>query len=446
MPDTDVGTTTDTYQPEERVLVAHHATYGGGISRCGLPWHDDGSPVEVTIVRGPDSDRDYLVNNPNGGTCWVGQQFLSRPSGVTMTATSTPTVGQEMMLAVGATTTSGDGNFFGNTEPLLVTVQQPYPGIEDGDSYVLGADNNGETISQTVATRFLTPMPEPVAEDGSTPEWPVRLCEAGHRATNGVHYHVTEGSDTFQPEGRSFHNYTVMQRTDWATEQGVRYGNAEQVAEWVAAHPESSQPCDTVDPDAPLPPEEVLRIIRADNTLLHEYTEQVQTIESLLAQVVVARQAVDDARHERALWLDRLITRSREVARQQDWCGVYDAGMRELGLPGRHDAHEGVTVDDDDEDDEPVTEEITVTATIEISVNFDDGDFDSWFENLHGVSISSASNSTDFTFTIDVEHSVTVPEDECGCEQDIDWENVLPSYVRDSGYGWDVDRKECTND
>jgi hypothetical protein len=458
MPDTDVGTTTD-FQPDEHVLADPSARFANGGEPCTFPGHGGTTPVEGRIVRGPDYQRDYLVAI-EGNRYWVGEQYLSRPSPVTMTAT--PTVGQQYMLAPDATTTSGGRVYFGNTEPLLVTMVAPaYE--ESGSVSVTGIDADGAETAQWVDSRFLTPVtpepePEVIAEHGTSPEWPVYLCESGHGYGTDPHYHVIrsdrdeftlDGGGVVMWNGTVHHEGTGRQRS--RTEQGRRYGTAAAVAAWAATHPVPplSQPCDTEPTNSDdLPPEEIVRIIAGDPALREQYATQVNEIESLLVQLTEARTAVADARHERALWLDRLIVRSREVAREQEWCGVYDAGMRELGLPDRHTDWNGVTPgdDDDEEDDEPETETITVTATIEVSVNFDDNDFDAWFEDRHGESISSSNNSTDFTFTTEVEHEVEVTEGECGCDEDIDWENVLPSYIRDHGYSWDIERRSCSND
>lgn len=334
-------------------------------------------------------------------------------------------VGTEVKVATGQMLTrpyelsGGQASIYGTTSDVL---HEP-PWITGGTAWLVirGHGVNAEFVRAVIA------------EHGSVPEWPLRECSVHTSPQHRPHYHVSYGGDVFDEEAngtRLGFNYTVYEEPGAHTQQGVRWASRA----WLDANPqteavpepEPSQICD--DP----PPEEVLRFLREERPDWSN-RRQRHAIRDLLRNLSEARTAVDTARHERAEWLDRLIERSREVADEQDWCGVYDAGMEELGLPTRHDR-------------EQETQEVTVTARIEFSYTFDDNDFDEWFEGRFDESISSSPNSTTFTFTREFEETVTVNSGECACDEDIDWGETLPDWVADSGCSWDIDRTECSND
>lgn len=160
-----------------------------------------------------------------------------------------------------------------------------------------------------------------------------------------------------------------------------------------------------------------------------------QRLTTLLDDLRGAHAARMEAQQERASWLERLIERSREVAEEQDWCGVYDSGMRELGLPDRSSMPER-------------QREVTAYADIEVEVGFDEDHFEEWFRARYDAFDfdSIDSNSVTFTVNLSVSTEVTVSADDCGCEAEVDWEDHLPSWVRDNGFSWDVTNRSCEDD
>ena len=290
---------------------------------------------------------------------------------------------------------AGDA-LIGNSAYMTTTEVLVQPPWQEGVTAFVAMDqveyvSPGEALGEALVEAQAAQEPVPVAEHGAPPA----VAGAGvHQRAPGsctttspvVVPRSTPAAGPVQhlgPRGRR-----VPHRAGCAIRPGRGAGEAlaEQRRREAAELLVDPEP----DPDLP-PPEEVLRLLREEHPAL--FVEEREQIASLLDQITVARAAVDEARQERALWLDRLITRSRVVANDNDWCGVYDSAMRALGLPGRRDEHD--TDDDEDDEEEEEREDVTVTATIEISVDFDDEMFDSWFEDRHGVSISSRSNETD---------------------------------------------------
>jgi hypothetical protein len=261
----------------------------------------------------------------------------------------------------------------------------------------------------------------PHADHGSTPEWDVESCDdADHPVT--PHYHVRDAAT-----GLLLFDHSCVEVGSMSTVQNRRF---------TGSAPSSGQ-------DVP-PPEEVLRLLDETPSLHEEFEVEREQIRDLLAEVNAARAAVDAARQERAQWVARLIERSRVVARQQDWCGVYDRGMRDLGLPDRH----GWTPPPESEP-EPSTETVTETALIEVSVPFDEDQFESWLRReVDSEEWSSIdSNTTYFTVNLRPSQDRIVESESCACDEDEDhWRHLIPSWVSDNGFDWSVAEVECSND
>lgn len=261
------------------------------------------------------------------------------------------------------------------------------------------------------------PTPEPErAAHYDTPEWPVLECtERDHMAA--AHYHVDMPGTSVVGFSRYVH-----ERDGFTTRQGARFSTNRD--DWVRPEPEI--PAEEIPP-----PEEVLALLLADTD---QFPHQRLRIEALMGEVAQARARVDDARQERAQWLDRLIDRAHEVASDEDWCSVFDDGMEELGLPRRG---------------EPERETVTVTASVEVSVDFDEDQFVEWFNENVSSDHDGADSQTE-TFTINL--SLTrdffdVDEGDCPCDDDVDlWRDYLPQWVRDNEYSWTIIETECCND
>lgn len=263
------------------------------------------------------------------------------------------------------------------------------------------------------------PATEPVAVHGSRPQWPIEPCVGQAHSVDEPHYHTIRGGV------RDGWNMTVYESDYIHTVQGRRFGLVPSLGTPATATETANTP----------PPEEVLRLLEADPEQFEVEREQIR---DLLTEVEQARAAVDAARRERAELLERIVERSRIVAHANEWCSVYDQGMRELGLPDRTDWEPPET--------EPERESIEVTATVEVSVPFDEDQFENWFRDEVSTDYGSIdSNTAYFTVNIDVSSEVTVDEGDCGCDE---WDPTdhLPSWVDDNGFDTNIIETGCGNE
>lgn len=180
---------------------------------------------------------------------------------------------------------------------------------------------------------------------------------------------------------------------------------------------------------------EVVATARSDaHTALIAHTALL-TVETLAQQVAKAEAALQQERDEWTNWVRFAVERSQEVANDNDWCGVFDATMERLGLPGR----------------EPEPEEVDVDwwTTVTLSRNVDEDDI------LRLVRDEVGGDGTDLTVSqgavvvvdVRVRGEMTTDEGSCVCDSidSDDIERNLPDWCAD----WEVDDRgtvHCDND
>jgi hypothetical protein len=297
-------------------------------------------------------------------------------------------------------------------------------------------DTRGYWVSADVIDRLRALLPEPEVE-AERPE--VALCE--------VNYHPGEPHEHWAtdryPDRMLFANVGFVGPANY-TQHGGLFGKGSHVSHGVTPEPVTVEDVPSVTV-TDLPPEEVVRLIREGESADDVQLGDAAAIEALVEQVTAARRERDEARQERAQWIDNAVTVSRRHARGADWCGVYDRTMEALGLPGRGD--------DDDDDDEPEMEWVTVTQDVVITASHSVPDADDYFVEEFGaphafVEYESDTDEVDMSVTIRLSTEVEVAEGNCACgEGYVDWAEHLPTWVTNNHLSWTTTGdEECGND
>lgn len=155
-------------------------------------------------------------------------------------------------------------------------------------------------------------------------------------------------------------------------------------------------------------------------------------IESLLAQIKEADEAILQARRDHESWLQRLVEVSHDVADAHDWCDVFDRGMARVGLPSR-------------------TEEVTVTATLTFEAEVDADDIsEAVIRYATGESAPTHDEielcgTISVTITVDVCHDFTVNKGECACHE-YDRSTIVedtPVWIDDKDYTVSLSCSNC---
>ena len=81
--------------------------------------------------------------------------------------------------------------------------------------------------------------------------------------------------------------------------------------------------------------EQVLAEIEGSEVQRLNWANSLGTMQRLRDQVLANERLLTQQREVQRDWLDRLQTRAGEVARDEDWCGVYDRTCLALGLTPR---------------------------------------------------------------------------------------------------------------
>lgn len=200
-----------------------------------------------------------------------------------------------------------------------------------------------------------------------------------------------------------------------------------------------AEPSQVVNVEDPRTPEEIRTALGAQELTVDEHGDSSRLLTRLIDALRARDEAVavrDTARAERSSWRERLIERSHEVAEDNEWCEVFDAGMERLGLPPRHP--------------DPEQETITVRATAVIRLNPDDDDIRAAIESAGGSTDGIThiyDDETVIKFDIPIETEVTVDEDECGCDAVDDWEDFVPEWAKTGQFEYtDYEEVTCPND
>lgn len=323
-----------------------------------------------------------------------------------------------------------------------------------GDAIVSGDAPTGGRTTQYVQPRFLSNilgMPEDDDGWGPGQKYRVTSTEGSHGFAVGTVvtslYEPDHGSQNrlayFHATTLDLDDYTQgspqsIGTTAWVhgTDEYQGRPNVERIPE------EVSRTRDTEEVDV----EALLAELDGVEDAPIEIADKAAVVRDLQQRITQARESIDANRQERAEWTERLIERSRVVADREEWCGVYDAGMRELGLPDRHAA-------------EPRTREVEVTVyaeiEVEVPINEDhvasilDGegwDYRSVDGDTHYFTVNLDTVSMGVTVTVERDEDGDYADEPCACDEGIDWEAVLPNWVTDNGYSWSINERECSND
>lgn len=160
----------------------------------------------------------------------------------------------------------------------------------------------------------------------------------------------------------------------------------------------------TVEIDPITAAQQTLTAIGADtSTAVLNHSRRLR-IESLLAQITEADEAILQARRDHESWMLRLVEVAHEVADSHEWCEVFDGGMARVGLPSR-------------------TEEVTVTATLTYEEEVDSDDIsEAVIRYATGESHPThdeieMTGTIEVTISVDVCHDFTVHKGECACSE-----------------------------
>jgi hypothetical protein len=166
---------------------------------------------------------------------------------------------------------------------------------------------------------------------------------------------------------------------------------------------------------------EVVATARSDAHVAIIAHTALLTVETLAQQVAQVEAEIQRERNEWSQWVQKAIDRSREVANDADWCGVYDATMERLGFPGR-------------------AEEVEVGwyTTVTMSRNVDEDDIKRIVRNEVGTGNDiEVTQPACVQVSLRVSGSRTAREGECICDE-ID-SDVIDDYLPSWTGEWSID-------
>lgn len=444
-----------------RCLLVPGATTdsGGGVF---FQWPDDGSPIEVTVREARAGMDNYRVRGPGRhgeSTQWVAPRFLRQMR--------EPEWAPGMKFRV--TSTAGSHGFPIGT--IVTALREPshsearnradyfhattldLPTYEEGSLQRIGTTAwvHATPDSQGfVNVERYVPEPEPEPEptldlQGGPIPVGTRFRITGPGDGHGFEVDTIVQAAVRRTPGQEAYTQTTDQYRqvfcttldlDPTVPRNWQVGQSAYVTIWSTRAGYMAVCGELVDVPAPSSGQEEIEPIDIEAYLstLTEGTDEYDRVKAAAERLTEAKAAVVSEQQERAQWLERLIERSRVVADEQEWCGVYDEGMRALGLPDRSswNGH---------------NETVTVSTNIEVEVSFDSDDFEDWFRSKYdGVDFRSVdSDSMTFTVNVDAETEVEVSHGDCGCGE-VDWSDHIPNWIRDHGFDWSTNETECSND
>lgn len=166
---------------------------------------------------------------------------------------------------------------------------------------------------------------------------------------------------------------------------------------------------------------EVVATARSDAHVALIAHTALLTVETLAQQIERVEAEILAERNEWSQWVQTAIDRSREVANDADWCGVYDATMERLGFPGRR-------------------EEVEVGwyTTVTMSRTIEDDDIVRIVRNEVGTGNDiEVTQRACVQVALRVSGSRTARDGECVCDE-ID-SDVIDDYLPDWTSEWSVD-------